>query len=99
MKPILFVLRMPFEEGRGKFWFCTHCALIEGALISNPHWCEHVEVKRIEHPRPRQEVVELLGEESQSLPVLVLGKDHTITDPIEITQHLFDLYGGAAPHP
>lgn len=31
MKPILFVLSMPFEDGPGNMRICSHCAMIEGS--------------------------------------------------------------------
>ena len=99
MKPTLFVLKMPFEDGLNTSWFCTHCALIEAALSINPHWENEIVVRRIGFKKPRKELVELLGESNQWLPVLVLENQLTILDPIEITQYLADKYGGAAPHP
>ena len=99
MKPKLFILKMPFEDGPGKMWFCSHCALIEGALLVNPHWQEKVEIRRIDFPKPRQEVVNILGEDNQWLPVLIYGDRQTITDPIEITDFLAREFGGASAHP
>ena len=99
MKPKLFLLEMPFEDGPGQFWFCTHCALIEGALKVNPLWEEVIEVHRVKFPKPRKELVEILGEERQWLPVLILPDCSTINDPIEITDYISTYYGGAGPHP
>jgi hypothetical protein len=67
MKPILFILNMPFEDGPGKMWFCSDCALVEGALKANPEWERVIDVRRIDWPKPRVELVELLGEENQWL--------------------------------
>ncbi|ALU42906.1 DUF3088 family protein [Pseudoalteromonas rubra] len=99
MKPKLFVLKMPFEDGPGKMWICSHCALIEGALSVNPHWQEAVDVRRIDFPKPRSEVVALLGEDKQWLPVLVINQYNTITDPVEIINYLAAEFGGASVHP
>lgn len=99
MKPTLFLLRMPFEDGPGKFWFCTDCALIEGALKANPEWEEQVQVHRIGFSKPRKEIIEILGEERQWLPVLVLPNGEAIDKPIDITNYIAKTYGGAAPHP
>ncbi|QPB84288.1 DUF3088 family protein [Pseudoalteromonas rubra] len=99
MKPKLFVLKMPFEDGPGKMWICSHCALIEGALSANPHWLEAIDVRRIGFAKPRSEVVALLGEDNQWLPVLILNKHHTITDPVEIINYLAEQFGGASVHP
>ena len=98
MKPKLFVLKMPFEDG-GKIWLCSHCALIEGALLVNTHWESVVDVRRIDFPQPRKEVVDILGENNQWLPVLVLNNNETITDPVAIINYLASEFGGAAAHP
>lgn len=99
MKPKLFVLKMPFEDGLGKMWLCSHCAMIEGSLAVNPHWHEHIDFKRIEFERPREELVTLLGEEHQWLPVLILDEKQTITKPVDIINYLAEKFGGAAAHP
>lgn len=73
-KPVLFLLAPNFEDEKypGQRFFCNHCALIEGVLASFPELLDVVDVRRIAFPRPRGEVVDLIGEASQSLPVLVL---------------------------
>ena len=90
---------MPFEDGPRKMWVCSHCAMIEGALAANKYWEQIVDVKRIDFPKPCIEIIELLGEENQWLPVLILDQNSTITDPIEIINYLAKQYGGAAVHP
>lgn len=99
MKPRLFVLNMPFEDGPGKMWICSHCALIEGALSVNQHWQDLVDIRRIDFAKPRAEIVELLGESNQWLPVLILEGNSTITDPVEIIDYLAQEFGGAMVHP
>ncbi|MDK1288440.1 DUF3088 family protein [Pseudoalteromonas umbrosa] len=99
MKPQLIVLKMPFEDGPGKMWICSHCALIEGALSINTHWEDSIEVHRIDFPKPRKILVELLGEGKQWLPVLIQPDKSTITDPIEIINTLAEQFGGASVHP
>jgi hypothetical protein len=109
----LFILRAPFEDAAMEgAWFCTSCATMEGALLANPHWATHIEVKRSAFPRPRQEIINLIGEDNQSMPVLVLAdgsappegaKEHRgryfIEEPKPITRYLAAIYGGAGPHP
>ncbi|WP_419904679.1 DUF3088 family protein [Kiloniella sp.] len=104
MKPILFILHMPFEDNNvegsnNTTWFCSHCALIEGALAANPGWKDYIDIRRIPFPRPRAELVDILGEDNQWVPVLIFDQGKTLTDPIEITTYLAGTYGGAAPHP
>ena len=59
----------------GTRFYCWHCALMEGVLASFPDLATRIDVLRIEWPRPRQEVIELIGVENQSLPVLILADD------------------------
>ena len=116
MKPhrdTLFVIRAPFEDpelsGTG---FCTSCATIEGMLLANPHWATHIDVKRSAYPRPRTDVISMIGEDYQSMPVLVLAAGSTppaeakeadgvffLDEPKPIARYLAAAYGGAGPHP
>lgn len=59
----------------GTRFYCWHCALIEGVLASFPDLGARLDVVRVAWPRPRREVVDLIGCENQSLPVLVLADD------------------------
>lgn len=56
-------------------FYCWHCALLEGVLVSFPALLTRLNIVRIEWPKPRQEVIQLIGEENQSLPVLVFADD------------------------
>lgn len=111
MRDTLFVIRAPFED-EGAMWFCRDCALLEGALLANPHWANRIDVRRLPYPRPRREIISLLGEDKQDMPVLVLGESSVIpeevqrydrrsylTDPKAIARYLAAAYGGAGPHP
>lgn len=110
----LFILRAPFEDQALEgTWFCTACATMEGALLANPHWANRIEVKRSAYPRPRREIIALIGEENQSMPVLVLADGASVPaeakfapdgrpfldEPKAITRYLAGAYGGAGPHP
>jgi hypothetical protein len=77
MRDRLFLLAPGFEDPAypGRVFYCWHCALLEGVLASFPQLAAAIDVERIAWPRPRQLVVELIGVENQSLPVLVLGDD------------------------
>ncbi len=71
MKDRLYILRAPFEDA-GKSWYCNDCATLEGALLVNPHWNEAIDVCRMDFPRPREDLVALVGEGHQGCPVLVM---------------------------
>ena len=110
-RDILLLIAAPFDDG-GQPWFCRDCAMLEGALLANPHWLEHIEVRRVAFERPRAAVVALIGVENQGLPTLVLaeGKAAPIgarvhdgraffKDASGIAAYLAATYGGAGPHP
>jgi hypothetical protein len=73
----LIILDVDFEDPAypGRRFYCWHCVLIEGLLVAFPELAEKVDVVRTPWPRPRQPVVDLLGPENQSLPVLILADD------------------------
>ncbi len=109
----LFILRAPFEDHALEgTWFCTACAAMEGMLLANPHWARAIDVKRMPFPRPRPEMIALIGEENQSMPALVLADGSTppegakafedryfLDEPKPIARYLAATYGGAGPHP
>ncbi|BCH05063.1 hypothetical protein MesoLj131b_70620 (plasmid) [Mesorhizobium sp. 131-2-5] len=73
-KPLLFLLAPDFEDAKfpGQRFFCRHSALVEGVLTSFPKLVDAIDIRRIAFPRPRTEVVKLVGEANQALPVLIL---------------------------
>jgi hypothetical protein len=116
MKPArdtLFIIGAPFEDPElSGTWFCTSCATMEGMLLANPHWTTQIDVKRSAYPRPRTEIISMIGEDHQSMPVLVLAAGSTppadakeaqgaffLDEPKPIARYLAATYGGAGPHP
>ena len=73
-KMVLFLLKPGFTDDKGGPWFCPGCAGVEGFLKFAPSVEPRLEVRRIDFPRPRKEIVELIGAENQGCPVLVLEK-------------------------
>ena len=75
MPDTLFLLTpgFPDEALPGRNFYCAHCALIEGVLASFPDLGNDIEVRRVAFPRPRKDVVALVGDEHQSLPLLILS--------------------------
>ncbi|WP_269583029.1 DUF3088 domain-containing protein [Roseibium sp. Sym1] len=101
MKDKLFLLAPGFEDPAfpGRTFYCWHCALMEGVLASFPDLAVKLDVRRIAWPRPRQELVDLLGEANQSLPVLVLAEGGFIDDKDAILAALTERHGFPDPHP
>jgi hypothetical protein len=56
-------------------FYCPYCATIEGVLALHPELRERMDVVHVPFRRPRAQLIELLGEENQSLPRLVLADD------------------------
>lgn len=93
-------------------FYCWHCALMEGLLSCYPDMAAQIDVRRIPWPKPRAELVDLIGTENQSVPVLVLADDAPIgletgsyrglrfvNDKDAILHALTVRYGIASPHP
>ena len=110
----LFLLKPDFlDNGQGPY-FCPGCAEMIGLLEFYPMLKEHVEVRYIAFPRPRPELVPLLGEENQSCPVLVLAaapsanssklnvqtmNGHDFVEGArEIAEYLAHVHGIGTPH-
>lgn len=103
----LFLLSPGFRDPDrpGRFFVCPHCNAIEGLLGSFPGLATQIEVHRLPFEKPRDEIVALLGEQYQSLPVLVFDDNRPVPDdtkvangkrfidaPARILQYLADRY-------
>jgi len=112
-KPILFLLRAGFPDpAHGPHgYYCPECATVAGILWYHPQVAAALDVRLVDVPRPRAEVVALVGEANQSCPVLVLpagdipaGPHGTwngrafISGPEAIAHFLADRFGSARPH-
>lgn len=72
-KDILFLLESGFLDGTGAPYFCPDCVMLEGLLALYPALNASLDVRRVVFPRPRAEIVALLGVEHQSCPVLIVA--------------------------
>ncbi|MGH1421546.1 MAG: DUF3088 domain-containing protein [Hyphomonas sp.] len=106
-KDLLVILKPDFTDPAypGQRFYCWHCALIEGVLASCPELSQAIDVERIAWPRPRQRLVDLIGDNNQSAPVLILAENtqgtekHFITDVHEILRVLSERHQTLKPHP
>jgi hypothetical protein len=73
----LFLLKPDFEDPAyaGQRFYCWHCALLEGVLASFPLLQSKIDVERIAWSKPRHAIVDIVGEDNQSMPLLVLADD------------------------
>jgi hypothetical protein len=73
MRDHLFLLKPGFEDGDSTRYYCPDSAQVEGILSFYPRLRLEMDVTYLKFPRPRQAIVDLIGEENQSAPVLVVG--------------------------
>jgi hypothetical protein len=74
VRDTLFVLRPGFTD-KGKAWFCPYSAQVVGFLDYYPEIKESLELVELDFARPRQPIVELIGDDHQSAPMLVLHEE------------------------
>jgi hypothetical protein len=72
-KDQLYLLRPGFMNAGIGPLYCSDSAPVEGVLSFFPDLRKWIDVHYIEFPRPRSALVEALGEENQSVPVLILA--------------------------
>jgi len=112
MKDTLFLLSPGFDDGEGAPYYCPACTIFEGLIHLYPQLAEQLDIQRVAFPRPRPQIIVLIGEANQSCPVLVLatpfqgdglniktaGDRQFIDDPQEIGNYLSRAYGIPRPH-
>jgi len=73
----LFLLNPNFNDTRistnDKF-YCPHCARMEGVLKYYPHLKDVIKIEYVDFQRPRQRIIDLIGEKNQGCPVLIIDK-------------------------
>jgi hypothetical protein len=87
MKDRVFILKPDFYDGTQGPLFCGDAAPLEGMLGFYPQLRQKIDVMYIAAPKPRRELVDLLGEDHQGTPVLVLSADSTVPSGLEIHQY------------
>lgn len=97
----LFLLKSDFEDKKlnpKRKYFCPQCAIIEGVLAYFPKLKTKIDITYVDFERPRKIIVDLIGEENQSCPVLVLEDGSFINEPTLIMRHLAKKYDISFSH-
>ncbi len=74
----LYLLRPGFMNAGIGPLYCSDSAPVEGVLSFFPNLRKLIDVHYIEFARPRSVLVEALGDEHQSMPVLILAPARTL---------------------
>ena len=83
MKDKLFLMKPGFKNaGLGPF-YCGDSVPLEGLISFFPKLRDGVEISYLDFPRPRQAIVDLIGDEHQSVPVIVLADNAEVPNDIE----------------
>ncbi len=84
MKDQLFLMKPGFTNaGIGPF-YCGDSVPVEGLLSFFPSLRAAVDVTYVDFPRPRRAIVDLVGEDHQSVPVLVLADNAAVPPSVEV---------------
>lgn len=75
----------PQGLGAEQAYYCPYCAAIEGVLAIYPELGKRIDVIRAPFARPRTAVIDLIGEDNQTLPKLVLAGD--VAEGVATGQH------------
>lgn len=92
----LFLLKPNFKDADAsnseQLYFCPDCAYIEGILSYYPFLAEKIKVIYVDYPRPRPEMIDLLGDDNQSCPSLVIDVDNSKYESEHLETHNSLLY-------
>lgn len=115
----LFLLKPDFKDSKidneGKSYFCPQCAMIAGIIKYYPQLETVIEIDYVDFKRPRKVIIDLIGEDNQSCPVLIIEnhqednvdlsyfnsyRDKLFINSTDlIAKYLSEKYGIGIPHP
>lgn len=116
-KPILYLLKRDFRDPAypGKTFFCPFCLRLEGLLALYPQVRHATDVRYVGFNKPRGELAEFAGDDSQSCPQIIIqnGDDdcskpysapglngvRRIDSTDHIIQYLIERFGLSDVHP
>lgn len=85
MKDTLFVLSPGFGD-QGSTYFCPFSAQVIGFLAYYPQIRDTIEIIELGFEKPRRPLSDLLGEQHQAAPMLVLGSEPTPVPDVTISE-------------
>ncbi|QIG80706.1 DUF3088 family protein [Stakelama tenebrarum] len=88
----------PAYGGERRF-YCKDCITVEGLLAAFPDRAANIDVVRVAWPRPRQPLVDALGEEYQDCPALLFAEGGFANDIEALLAALHARHGFPERHP
>ena len=67
-------------QPQGQLYFCPFNAMLEGVLKYYPNLHQHLDITHINFQRPRNIIVEMVGEENQDMPLLIIK--NVVANPV-----------------
>ena len=115
----LFLLKPDFKDSKidneEKLYYCPQCALIAGIIKYYPQLETRLVINYVDFQRPRKAIIELIGEDNQSCPTLIIENNQEenvdlsyfnsygdilfINSTDSILKYLSEKYGIGNPHP
>ena len=114
----LFLLNPNFNDDRigkiNQLYYCPFNAMIEGVLKYFPKIREELNITYVDFPRPRKAIIQILGEEHQGTPLLIIEREDVQLNSLniqtangrkflhgssEIAEYFSRAFGIALPHP
>ena len=97
----LFVLDFDWPDPayEGRHFYCKDSVTVEGLLALFPDRAANIEVVRVGWPRPRSEVVAVLGDENQNLPALAFAEGGFVNVIEPLLAALHTRHGFPERHP
>lgn len=83
MNDTLYVLRPGFSDKATSF-FCPYSAQVIGFLAYYPHVKDSLDIVELDFSKPRHPLSDVLGEEHQGAPMLVLGGEPTPVPNVKV---------------
>ena len=90
-KDRLFLLNPNFvdtnRQPEGQIYYCPFNAMLEGVLHYYPNLREELEITYINFPRPRTQIIELLGEGNQGMPLMIIERNDVDLSSLNVMQY------------
>lgn len=101
IRDTLYLLDPEFSDDAlpGRAFYCKDCITVDGLLAAFPASAARLDVVRLPYPRPRAAIVDLLGEENQNLPCLVLAEGGFVNEIEALLAALHTRHGFPERHP